>query len=103
MKHRNVLAAALVVVAVVPATARAASPGRNGEIAFVRGNVHPYDDGGDLYRIKPGAGRERLLLADGYGISRPRYSPDGKKIAFLVSAYPSSVVVANADGTGRRT
>jgi Tol biopolymer transport system component len=57
-------------------------------IAYVRG--------GDVYTSK-GAVETRLTTGGGY--ARPRWSPDGKQLAYLKAGQPG---VMRADGTGQR-
>lgn len=59
-------------VAGQPGVARAATPTLPSLVAYVRG--------GDIYTSR-GAGETRLTSGGGY--ARPRWSPDGKRIAFL--------------------
>src|SRR5262249_49269352 len=52
------------------------SPGRS-EIAFV--------SGGDIWTAPLGGGEARLLVSHPANESRPLYSPDGKRLAFVSS------------------
>ena len=65
--------AATLLLTVVPAAAHAASPGKNGRIAF--------EMQGGIYSLQPsGAGLQ--TLTNGPDDHSPRWSPDGKTIAF---------------------
>ncbi|MEO7156761.1 MAG: peptidase S41, partial [Vicinamibacterales bacterium] len=55
-------------------TEPAVSPDR-GEIAFI--------SGGDVWAVAAGGGEARLLVSHPANESRPFYSPDGKKLAFV--------------------
>jgi Tol biopolymer transport system component len=57
-------------------TEPALSPGRS-EIAFV--------SGGDIWTVPAGGGEARLLVSHPANESRPLYSPDGKRLAFVSS------------------
>jgi TolB protein len=71
-----------------PAVAQAATPTLPSLVAYVRG--------GDVY-VSRGATETRLTTG---GVSaRPRWSPDGRQIAFLRSG---QLWVMRADGTGQR-
>jgi Tol biopolymer transport system component len=69
-----------------PASAGAATLDRT--VAYVRS--------GDIYT---GAGTSERRLTTGGGHSRPRWSPDGKRLAFLRAGL---LWLMNADGTGKR-
>jgi hypothetical protein len=70
-------------------SARAAYPGSEGRIAFVRG--------GAIYSVQPdGTGLDRLTSGGGY--SGPRWSPNGAEIAYL---YRGNLWTMNADGSGK--
>jgi WD40-like Beta Propeller Repeat len=71
-------------------TASAAYIGSEGRIAFVR---H-----GDIYSIKP-SGSGLMLLASGGHDSGPRWSPDGKQLAYLDGG---NLWIMNADGSHKR-
>jgi Tol biopolymer transport system component/C-terminal processing protease CtpA/Prc len=60
--------------AIQPLAEPASSPDRK-EIAFV--------SGGDIWTVPAQGGEGRLLLSHGANESRPVYSPDGKRLAFL--------------------
>ncbi len=78
--------AAGTLIAATPATA--ATPSLPGLVAYVRS--------GDVY-VSKGATETRLTRDGGY--SRPRWSPDGRQIAFLKGG---RVWVMKADGTAKR-
>jgi hypothetical protein len=70
-------------------TAQAAYPGANGRIAFVRG--------GNIYTIEPnGSGLSRLT--SGRHSSGPRWSPNGKQIAYL---YRGNLWIMDANGSDK--
>ncbi|WP_307834172.1 TolB family protein [Paractinoplanes lichenicola] len=71
-----------------PVAASAAAPALPSLVAYVRN--------GDIYVSKGSA--EKRLTTGGHQ-ARPRWSPDGKSIAFLKSGY---LWVMKADGTGQR-
>ncbi len=82
-----VTAAAAVGTMVQPVAAQAA-PSLRSLVAYVRG--------GDIY-VSKGAAETRLTAGGGY--ARPRWSPDGKALAYLRSG---QLGVMRADGTGKR-
>ena len=71
-----------------PAPAAAATPALPSLVAYVRG--------GDIY-VSKGAAETRLTKDAGY--SRPRWSPDGKQLAFLKAG---RLWTMKADGTAKR-
>jgi Tol biopolymer transport system component len=93
--------AALLVVAVVMSSmtvatvqAQAVVPGKDGKIVFTRGN--------QVYSIKAdGSGLLKLTTgAKNYG---PRWSPDGKRIAYVHEAAGArDIWVMNANGTSKK-
>lgn len=81
-------------VAVAVGVARAASPGGNGRIAFVRSA-----DQTTIWTADPGNGRERPL---GRGLAyevEPQWSPDGRRLLFTSFR---GIYVVNSDGTHLR-
>jgi Tol biopolymer transport system component len=77
------------VTGVLPAqNARAAYPGRNGRIVF--------EQGGDLYSIRPDGSDRRQLTSDTHSHG-PRWSPSGRLIAFHRAG---DIWVMKPDGTG---
>jgi len=86
--------AALATGTLIATPAGAAYPGANGRIAFVRAN--------QVYTITPaGAGLTKLTTVDkNY---RPRWSPDGKRIAYVheTATGAKDIWVMHADGAGK--
>ncbi len=72
--------------------ARAAFPGKNGRIAFVRWN----GDGYTIQTINPD-GTDPQLITVGYALGGPAWSPSGKKLAY--SNEKNQIYKVNADGT----
>jgi TolB protein len=92
VSRRRAMAYLMLVSAVLHPQAAQAAPAMQSnvahELAFVRdGNI-----------LVARAGVERQLTRDG-GAARPRWAPDGKRIAYLVK---NRLWVMNADGTGSR-
>ena len=83
-----VTAAAAVSTMIQPVAAQAAAPSLRSLVAYVRN--------GDVY-VSKGAAETRLTTGGGY--ARPRWSPDGKALAYLRN---SQLGVMRADGTGQR-
>lgn len=76
------------------APAEAAWPGRDGAVAFTRGN-HVW--------VELPSGKQRQLTAGGGDDAEPTYSRDGRKIAFVRFADGSSDIwVMNSDGSDQR-
>ncbi|HEY0001532.1 MAG TPA: hypothetical protein VGB74_13835 [Actinoplanes sp.] len=73
---------------VQPAAARAATPSLPTQVAYVRG--------GDIYLSK---GVAETRLTKGGSHARPRWSPDGRQIAYLKAG---QLWVMRADGSGQR-
>jgi TolB protein len=94
VRNLTVLVLAVVAMSAVTPAARAAYPGHNGRLAFVRGH--------DIYTARPDGGSLVRLTASGKNY-RPRWSPDGTRIAYVHEASPTSrdIWVMNADGTGK--
>jgi Tol biopolymer transport system component len=96
-------ALALAVLAwLVPASAHAAFPGRNGRIAFVR-------PGEGIFTVKPdGTSRKRVTPADAPGggcDSEPAFAPSGSELAFQTcdpARHATAVGVMGVKGSGRR-
>ena len=81
--------AGIVATALVhPAAARAGTPSLPSLVAYVRN--------GDIY-VSKGASEKRLTT--GANQARPRWSPDGRSIAYLKAGY---LWVMRADGSGQR-
>jgi Tol biopolymer transport system component len=94
-------------------TMSARTSGEGTKIAFDRHASNAYSGTTDIYVVNAdGSGLQRLTKAQpgsptfsylGSGASRPAWSPDGKKIAFLVDRIDhSSIYLINADGRGLR-
>src|SRR5438270_6730498 len=83
----------------LPSVARAALPGRNGRIAFVRDR----NDHADIFTVEPsGRGLRRLTFST--HAWAPAWSPDGKRIAYFEQRpnhYPH-IWVMDADGAHKR-
>jgi Tol biopolymer transport system component/C-terminal processing protease CtpA/Prc len=77
--------------AVVPMAEPAVSPDRK-EIAFV--------SGGDIWTVPAAGGEARLLVAHAANESRPLYSPDGRRLAFVSNRGGSSNVYVLELGSG---
>jgi Tol biopolymer transport system component len=82
------ISCALLLVVGAP-SARAAYPGMNGRIAFVRS--------GNIFTVRSDGTDVRKLTADGRNFA-PRWSPDGQRIAFQ---HAGELWAMRADGTGR--
>jgi Tol biopolymer transport system component len=81
------VAALVVTAALIGTPAHAGAPALDRQLAYVRGGV-----------IYAGNGiAERRLTPDGQN-ARPRWSPDGRRIAYL---HKGAVWMINANGTGR--
>ena len=86
MARRTLYLPALIVAAVfmgcapavlaVSGKAKAAFPGKNGKIAYVRNDGNDYE----IYAIDGGGGDKTQLTNDNTGNYAPSYSPAGKKI-----------------------
>ena len=87
-KITAILALAGAVLTAHPAAAQASTPNLGSLVAYVRN--------GDIY-LSRGAAETRLTTGGGH--SRPRWSADGKRIAYLTG---SQLWAMNADGTGQR-
>lgn len=72
-------------------TEPAISPDRS-EIAFV--------SGGDIWTVPTSGGEARLLVAHAANESRPQYSPDGKKLAFISNRTGSGDIYVLTLATG---
>ncbi|WP_239162393.1 TolB family protein [Paractinoplanes rishiriensis] len=82
------VAGALLGTFLQPAVAQAATPTTRSLVAYMRG--------GDIY-VSKGATEQRLTT--GGTNTRPRWSPDGKRIAYLAGAQLWTML---ADGSGKR-
>jgi Tol biopolymer transport system component len=96
MRRLNLLfgLVAVLLTTVLAAPATAAYPGSNGRIAFVRGN--------DIYTVAPSGQGEDQLTSAGKTL-RPKWSPDGKRIAYLKESADGTrdVWVMSATGTNK--
>jgi Tol biopolymer transport system component len=87
---------ALVVVAQEPA--RAAFPGENGTIAFVRGDA---DGIYQVFTVSPVGGSPTQITFDKSHKQSPAWSPDGRRIAFVGwGPRGRDIYTMNADGSG---
>jgi Tol biopolymer transport system component len=88
------LLAAIATSILVTTPAQASAPGRNGKIAFVRAN--------QIYTIQPNGMAERQLTTAGKNY-RPKWSPNGRKIAFVNEVSPNNkdLWLMNPDGSGK--
>jgi TolB protein len=80
---------AILLVVVASPSARAAYPGTNGRIAFVRN--------GNIFTVRADGTGIRQITTDGRNFA-PRWSPDGQRIAFQ---HASELWAMRADGTGK--
>jgi Tol biopolymer transport system component len=80
---------AILLVVVATPSARAASPGTNGRVAFVRN--------GNIFTVRSDGTGVRQLTTDGRNFV-PRWSPDGQRIAFQ---HASELWAMRADGRGK--
>jgi Tol biopolymer transport system component len=90
------------VACLVPASAQASFPGRNGRIAFVR-------PGEGIFTVKPdGTSRKRVTPADAPGggcDAEPSFAPSGLELAFQTcdpARHSTAVGVMGVKGTDRR-
>jgi len=102
--RRGAAATILFAAALLPASAQAAFPGRNGDLVFVDNSANPSSDIGILYRVRPTGGRARRLrchvsFSTGCTAQHPVFSPTGRSLAF-VNRY--SVMLSRPDGRARR-
>jgi hypothetical protein len=86
---------AVLLATVTSPVAQAAYPGTNGKIAFFRDN--------DIWTVNPdGTNRVRLTTHPAQD-SNPRWSPDGKQIAFTsLRDGKAEIYLMNADGSNQR-
>ncbi len=90
----SLLAAALL----MPAFASAALPGANGKIAFVSGR----DGNDEIYVMNADGSNQTSISRSPAADSRPSWSPDGKRIAFVSDRSKSNnydIYVMDADGS----
>jgi Tol biopolymer transport system component len=102
------LLAVLLIAALMPASAQAAFPGQNGKIAF----VSTRDGNAEIYTMNADGGGVTRLTNDGRADCAPKWSPDGRRIAFLSNrglapdltrcnfGQDLELYVMNGDGTG---
>jgi Tol biopolymer transport system component len=90
-------ATAVVSLLTLDAPARAAFPGENGKIAYVRSAA-----GSDIFVVNPnGTGRRNLTASPRRNESSPAWSVDGKKLAFMRQEFDEitfDIWVMNAAG-----
>lgn len=88
------LVAAMAGLTLVPSPALATYPGDDGRIAFVRGT--------QIWSIGPAGATPKRLTSTGRN-TRPEWSPDGRRIAFLrTTAAGTDVWVMRGDGANQR-
>src|SRR5436190_2841934 len=75
-----------------PAFAEPAISPDHAEIAFV--------SGGDIWTVPSGGGEARLLVSHAASESRPLYSPDGKRLAFVSTRTGNGDIYVLTFGTG---
>ena len=66
------------------------TPGEEADISFSPDGTHllyaaERDSAWRVYEMDPGSMKERLLISDGQENYQPKYSPDGKEIAYIVN------------------
>jgi Tol biopolymer transport system component len=102
------LAAALLLLALSPATSWAAYPGANGLIAYAEfggesSDPPPGGDDGEIFTIPPAGGDPTQLTDNSVGDYGPSWSADGRKIAFVRSdGHDWEVWTMSADGSHQR-
>jgi len=105
MPFRPLAASALALAFVLSPFRAPAQDGNAGVPSFAEPSISPdhseiaFVSGGDVWSVPAGGGTARLLLAADGAASRPLFSPDGKRVAF-VSSRPGAagVYVAALDG-----
>src|SRR5215218_9234313 len=83
-------------VLAVSGKAKAAFPGKNGKIAYVRNDGNDYE----IYAIDGGGGDKTQLTNDNTGNYAPSYSPAGKKIAYSGSSGSRDTEIYTIDAGG---
>jgi TolB protein len=94
-----------VVLALVPAFARATTPGSNGKIAFFRYRLQDNPLWSEIYVANPDGTGERRVSRSAIAVEdeNPRWSPDGKLIVFSrCTQIVCSIWLVNPDGTQQR-
>lgn len=77
------------------------SPDGRSVVFAVTNNDRPGRPYSQVWLLDVATGTSRRLGADGDTASEPRFSPDGRRLAFIGSiAAGSGLIVANADGSG---
>jgi len=99
--------ASVLVGAVGVASALAAFPGSNGQIAYQRLAYLEGTLAGGLFAHAPTRGGAQLVLSGDASAETPAYSPDGRLIAFVadldsVAATRPRIYLMRADGSGLR-
>src|SRR6267154_5132237 len=89
------LAAALAWPAYLPSSAQNPSLSFNGKIAFVTNRNGP---SGEIYVMNPDGTNQRNITNSPASETRPAFSPDGTKIAFVKDF--KGISVMNPDGSG---
>jgi Tol biopolymer transport system component len=76
----------------------ASRPSEPAPFGVANNGLVAYEDAGDIFTVDPATGARRQVTTglDVDGV--PRWSPDGRRIAFLRGVSPSQVMIVDADG-----
>jgi Tol biopolymer transport system component len=98
--------AAILLLALPPATSWAAFPGANGLIAYSTGSIFLRPSTAEIFTIPPAGSDPTRLTNNAIGDTEPSWSADGRRLAFIRgSAYQhqdQNVWTMHADGTDQR-